>query len=202
VRPSGSRKRCASGTPSSPPIAGWRSGSASIWATSSWKASASTATGSTSRPAGRPGGGRGICISRTVYEQIQDRLAVACDDLGERELKNILKRCASIGSAERSRDGSRSAADHGATCRDDIQAFGAFEVDRRLYQLRRGAEVVKIEPKVFDVLVYLLEHRARVVSKDELLEKLWPGEFVSESVLPRCITAARKAVGDDLPDSE
>src|SRR6266478_4155732 len=39
--------------------------------------------------------------------------------------------------------------------------------------------------------------RDRVVTKDELLEHLWPGEFVSESVLPRCITAARKALDDD-----
>lgn len=78
-----------------------------------------------------------------------------------------------------------------------IVAFGDFELDQRLYQLRRNGEIVKIEPKIFDVLRYLVEHRDRVVTKDELLEKLWPGESVSESVLPRCITAARKAVGDD-----
>lgn len=74
--------------------------------------------------------------------------------------------------------------------------FGEFELDARLFQLRRGGAVVKLEPKIFDVLVYLVAHRDRVVSKDELLEKLWPGEFVSESVLPRCVAAARKALGD------
>ncbi len=77
-----------------------------------------------------------------------------------------------------------------------IVAFGDFELDGGLYQLRRGGEVVRLEPKVFDVLAYLVRQRERVVAKDELLEKLWPGEFVSESVLPRCITAARKALGD------
>jgi tetratricopeptide (TPR) repeat protein len=44
---------------------------------------------------------------------------------------------------------------------------------------------------------YLVNHAERVVSKDELLGALWPGEHVSESVLPRCITVARKALGDD-----
>lgn len=81
-----------------------------------------------------------------------------------------------------------------------MHTFGEFELDETLYQLRRGtgdrAEIVKIEPKVFDVLLYLLRHRDRVVGKDELLEELWPGS-VSESVLPRCITAARRALGDD-----
>jgi DNA-binding winged helix-turn-helix (wHTH) protein len=78
-----------------------------------------------------------------------------------------------------------------------IYSFGEFELDQRLYELRSAGRPIKIEPKVFDVLAYLLAHGERVVSKDELLEALWPGEFVSESVLPRCITAARKALGDD-----
>src|SRR6185369_8720374 len=75
-------------------------------------------------------------------------------------------------------------------------AFGEFVLDERLYQLRRNGTVVKLEPKVFDVLAHLIRNRARVVSKDELLETLWPNEFVSESVLPRCITAARRALTD------
>jgi DNA-binding winged helix-turn-helix (wHTH) protein/tetratricopeptide (TPR) repeat protein len=82
-----------------------------------------------------------------------------------------------------------------------VHAFGDFELDERLYELRRGGAVVKVEPKVFDVLAYLVRHRDRVVAKDELLGQLWPGEFVSESVLPRCITAARKALGDDPADA-
>ena len=77
-----------------------------------------------------------------------------------------------------------------------VHTFGDFALDEALYELRRGAASVKLEPKVFDVLVYLMRHRERVVSKDELLAELWPGEHVSESVLPRCITALRKAVDD------
>lgn len=77
-----------------------------------------------------------------------------------------------------------------------VYEFADIELDEALYQLRRGGAVVKLEPKVFDVLAYLVRNRERVVSKDELLGALWPGEHVSDSVLPRCVTAARKAVGD------
>src|SRR6185369_1086064 len=81
-------------------------------------------------------------------------------------------------------------------------AFGEFVLDERLYQLRRNGTVVKVEPKVFDVLAHLIRHRDRVVSKDELLQALWPGEHVSDSVLPRCVTAARKAIGDTATAQE
>src|SRR5262245_23241712 len=77
-----------------------------------------------------------------------------------------------------------------------VHHFGDCELDRELFQLRRRGRVVKLEPKVFDVLVHLFEHRDRVVSKAELLDALWPGEALSESVLPRAIAAARRAVGD------
>jgi DNA-binding winged helix-turn-helix (wHTH) protein/tetratricopeptide (TPR) repeat protein len=77
-----------------------------------------------------------------------------------------------------------------------VFAFADCELDRELYQLRRRGRVVKLEPKVFDVLVHLLEHRDRVVTKAELLAELWPGEALSESVLPRAVAAARRAVGD------
>jgi DNA-binding winged helix-turn-helix (wHTH) protein len=78
-----------------------------------------------------------------------------------------------------------------------VYRFGECELDDSLYQLRRGGTAVAVEPKVFDVLAYLLHHRDHVVTKDALLEKLWPGQVVSETALTRCIVAARKAVGDD-----
>ena len=53
-----------------------------------------------------------------------------------------------------------------------------------------------IEPKVFDLLVYLIAHRERVVSKDDLLASLWDGRIVSESALSTRINAARSAIGD------
>jgi TolB-like protein/DNA-binding winged helix-turn-helix (wHTH) protein/Tfp pilus assembly protein PilF len=75
--------------------------------------------------------------------------------------------------------------------------FVHCELDVRLYQLHRDGAPIAIEPKVFDVLLYLLRHRDQVVSKDELLDQVWPGQVVSETALSRCIAAARKAVGDD-----
>ena len=91
----------------------------------------------------------------------------------------------------------RSGTAPGATLRPMALAFGDCEVDERLFQLRRGGEVVALEPRVFDVLLLLVRHRDRVVAKDELIRALWPGEAVSDSVLPRCIAHARRAVGDD-----
>lgn len=78
-----------------------------------------------------------------------------------------------------------------------LYRFADCEIDARLYQLRRDGTQVSIEPRVFDVLIYLLTNRERVISKDELFDKLWPGQVVTETALTRCIVVARKAVGDD-----
>ena len=74
--------------------------------------------------------------------------------------------------------------------------FEDFELDEQLFELRRGGALVRLEPKMYDVLAHLIRNRSRVVSKDELLDTLWPGESVSESVLPRCIAMIRKALDD------
>lgn len=76
------------------------------------------------------------------------------------------------------------------------RAFLDCTIDPATFELRRKGRRVKLEPRVFDVLMHLIEHRSRVVTKLELLDALWPGEAVSDSVLPRCIAAARRAVGD------
>src|SRR5262245_22782947 len=70
----------------------------------------------------------------------------------------------------------------------------ALDMDRR--ELHRGAGQVAIEPQVFDLLVHLIRHRDRVVSKDDLLATIWKGRVVSESALFNRINAARKAIGD------
>ena len=69
-----------------------------------------------------------------------------------------------------------------------------IDVDRR--EFRRRAELIALEPQVFDLLVYLVRNRDRVVSKDELLRTVWGGRIVSESTLTSRINAIRKAVGD------
>jgi TolB-like protein/Tfp pilus assembly protein PilF len=69
-----------------------------------------------------------------------------------------------------------------------------LDLDRR--ELRRGREAIPVEPQVFDLLVYLVRHHDRVVSKDDLIASVWEGRIVSESTLTSRINAARKAVGD------
>jgi DNA-binding winged helix-turn-helix (wHTH) protein/tetratricopeptide (TPR) repeat protein len=75
-----------------------------------------------------------------------------------------------------------------------IYSFAELELDVGLYQLRRGGEVVKLAPKAFDLLLYLIQHRDRVISKGELLDRLWPGEHVTESVLPSNVATIRRAL--------
>jgi TolB-like protein len=70
----------------------------------------------------------------------------------------------------------------------------ALDMDRR--ELRRGANLVAIEPQVFDLLVHLVRHRDRVVSKDDLLASVWHGRAISESALFNRINAVRSAIGD------
>ncbi|MCR9093092.1 MAG: AAA family ATPase [bacterium] len=78
-----------------------------------------------------------------------------------------------------------------------IWTFGEYAIDTDVFELRRDGERCPVEPKVFDVLRVLVEHRDRVVSKVELLDSVWSGEVVNESVVPRCVTLARQALGDD-----
>jgi adenylate cyclase len=70
----------------------------------------------------------------------------------------------------------------------------ALDTDRR--ELRRGPSVLSVEPQVFDLLVFLVGNRDRVVSKDDLLASVWGGRIVSESTLFSRINAARHAIGD------
>ncbi|HUC48283.1 MAG TPA: winged helix-turn-helix domain-containing tetratricopeptide repeat protein [Xanthobacteraceae bacterium] len=70
-----------------------------------------------------------------------------------------------------------------------------LDVERR--ELRCGRDPVPIEPQVFDLLVYLLQNRDHVVTKDDLIATVWGGRIVSESTLTSRINAARKAIGDN-----
>jgi TolB-like protein len=74
--------------------------------------------------------------------------------------------------------------------------FGDYALDPDRRELTRHAEAVAIGPKVFDLLLYLIQNREHVVSKDDLLEAVWSGRIVSESTLTTHINAVRKAVGD------
>ena len=71
-----------------------------------------------------------------------------------------------------------------------------WTLDVEGFRLFRGSEEVRVEPKVFDLLALLVQNRQRVISKTELLDTLWPNEHVGDAVLPRCVAAARKTLGD------
>lgn len=75
--------------------------------------------------------------------------------------------------------------------------FDAFELDRAKIELRRGGEVVPVEPQVFALLLVLVENRERLVTRDEIIEKVWDGRVVSDSALDSRIKSARRILGDD-----
>lgn len=77
-----------------------------------------------------------------------------------------------------------------------IYQFGEYELDLELYQLRYAGDLCRLEPKAFNVLRYLIEHRDRIVPKEELLAELWDSQYISDAALNSCIMAARRAVGD------
>ena len=74
-------------------------------------------------------------------------------------------------------------------CFDDC----VLDTDRR--DLRRAGEVIAVEPKVYEVLLYLLEQRGRVVSRDKLIAQCWPEAYVSNETLNRCLSRVRQAIG-------
>src|ERR1700735_2232754 len=87
--------------------------------------------------------------------------------------------------------------------RHDVQFLFAdhtLDTDRR--ELRCGLQAVAVEPQVFDLLVYLVQNRDRVVSKDDLIASVWKGGIVSESTLTSRINATRTAIGDNGKDQK
>lgn len=70
----------------------------------------------------------------------------------------------------------------------------ALDTDRR--ELRNGGKLVDLAPQVFDILCFLIRHRDRVISKDDLIADIWRGRIVSESALTTRLNGARKAIGD------
>src|SRR5690349_13538184 len=78
-----------------------------------------------------------------------------------------------------------------------VYRFAGCEVDSALRHVRCRGVVAEPQPKAFDLLLYLIAHRDRVVDKDELLAKIWPGVVVSDSALTQALRKARAMVGDD-----
>ena len=78
-----------------------------------------------------------------------------------------------------------------------IYRFGPFELDMGKVELRAGGEVCPVEPQVFALIAFLVENRERLVSRDELIEKIWDGRVVSDAAVSSRVKSARQALGDD-----
>jgi DNA-binding winged helix-turn-helix (wHTH) protein len=75
-------------------------------------------------------------------------------------------------------------------------SFDAYRFDPARYELAHAGMLVPLRPKGCKLLAYLLTHRDLVVSKEELLAQLWPGQYVGDAVLHACVLAVRKALHD------
>jgi DNA-binding winged helix-turn-helix (wHTH) protein/tetratricopeptide (TPR) repeat protein len=81
--------------------------------------------------------------------------------------------------------------------KSEIYHFDECELDADRRELRMGGSVVTMQPKAFELLLYLVRNRQRAVDKDELQDALWPRSIVTETALTRCVMKARRAVDDD-----
>lgn len=78
-----------------------------------------------------------------------------------------------------------------------LYRFGPFELDTAKVELRTDGTIRPVEPQVFGLLALLVENRERMVSKDEIVEKVWDGRVVSDAAIASRVKSARQALGDD-----
>ncbi|MFS1439799.1 winged helix-turn-helix domain-containing protein [Shewanella sp. 10N.286.48.A6] len=75
--------------------------------------------------------------------------------------------------------------------------FNNIEIDTDRYEIRKDSHVLSVEPKVYDLIIYLIENRQRIISRDELLSQIWAGREVTDTTLSNHIKTARKTLADD-----
>src|ERR1700749_3854092 len=78
-----------------------------------------------------------------------------------------------------------------------VYRFGTFELDLARVELHAAGELRSLEPQVFALLGLLIENRETLISKEEIIEKVWDGRIVSDAAIPSRIKSARQALGDD-----
>ncbi len=86
---------------------------------------------------------------------------------------------------------------HGPVLHSARWRFGAFELDEARRELSRQGELVEIEPKPLNMLMLMLRHPGELITKNDLMEALWTGRIVTESVLSNCVTKLRSVLGDE-----
>src|SRR5688572_28744838 len=103
---------------------------------------------------------------------------------------------ASTRSCSSSRSSRRRTAEVGGTIPPVIR-FGPFQVDPRTWTLSREGAAVELSPRLVEILGYLAAKGGDIVTKEELLDRFWPGVNISENTLSRAVADIRKALGDD-----
>jgi len=78
-----------------------------------------------------------------------------------------------------------------------VFSFDGFTLDEEKRELRQAATVIEMQPKVMDLLLYLVKHREHLVTREELLDAVWDGVVVGDAAISRAIREVRRAVGDD-----
>jgi DNA-binding winged helix-turn-helix (wHTH) protein len=78
-----------------------------------------------------------------------------------------------------------------------IYTFGQFELDLAAAELRTAGAAIHVEPQVFALLALLVENGERLISRDEIIEKVWDGRIVSDAAIASRVKSARQALGDD-----
>src|SRR4051794_6714517 len=78
-----------------------------------------------------------------------------------------------------------------------VFGFDGFALDEDKRELRRGGAVIELQPKVMDLLHYLVKRREHLVTREELLDAVWDGVVVGDAAISRAIREVRRAVGDD-----
>src|ERR1700689_1023500 len=84
---------------------------------------------------------------------------------------------------------------------EGIFQFGEFQIDVLARTLRREQEIVTLNRRAFDVLLYLVQNPGRVLTRDELLKNVWPDTFVDENSLAQSISALRRALEEKPGDN-
>src|SRR5882762_5466680 len=77
-----------------------------------------------------------------------------------------------------------------------IYQFGPFELDMATVELRNASKPCSLEPQVFALLALLVENRERLVSKEEIIDKVWDGRVVSDAAVASRVKSVRQALGD------
>src|SRR5258708_38647391 len=75
--------------------------------------------------------------------------------------------------------------------------FGPFFVDRTRYSVQKGVSPVELTPKLLDLLIHLLDHSGELVTKEALLDALWPSANVTDNALAQAVSELRRALRDD-----